>query len=137
MAEEVRAHADGVPPQAQLMQMAMGFMMSDLLGTAVKLKLADHLADGPKTAEDLAGPTGTHAPTLYRLLRTLSSHGLFAEDGERRFALTALSEPLRTGVPGSVKTSVQMITGDSLRGLLRTCRTRWRRGRRRLRRGLG
>ncbi len=29
-----------------------------------------------------------------------------------RFALTALSEPLRTGVPGSVKTSVQMITGD-------------------------
>ena len=112
MAEEVRAHADGVPPQAQLMQMAMGFMMSDLLGTAVKLTLADHLADGPKTAEELAGPTGTLAPALYRLLRTLSAHGLFAEDGERRFALTALSEPLRTGVPGSVKTSVQMITGD-------------------------
>ncbi len=112
MAEEVRAHADGVPPQAQLMQMAMGFMMSDLLGTAVKLKLADHLAGGPKTAEELAGPTGTHAPSLYRLLRTLSSHGLFAEDGERRFGLTALSEPLRTGVPGSVMTSVEMITGD-------------------------
>ena len=112
MADEVRPHGDGVPPQAQLMQMAMGFMMSDLLGTAVKLKLADHLADGPKTAEELAGPTGTHAPSLYRLLRTLSSHGLFAEDGERRFALTALSEPLRTGAPGSVKTSVQMITGD-------------------------
>ena len=116
MAEEVRAHAEAVPPQAQLMQMAMGFMMSDLLGTAVKLKLADHLADGPKTAEELAGPTGTHAPTLYRLLRTLSSHGLFAEDGERRFALTPLSEPLRTGVPGSVKTSVQMITGDFFKG---------------------
>ena len=94
------------------MQMAMGFMMSDLLGTAVKLGLADHLADGPKTAEELAGPTGTHAPSLYRLLRTLSSHGLFAEDGERRFGLTALSEPLRTGVPGSVMTSVKMITGD-------------------------
>ena len=83
MAEDVRAHVDGVPPQSQLMQMAMGFMMSDLLGTAVNLKLADHLADGPKTAEELAGPTGTHAPALYRLLRTLSAHGLFAEDGER------------------------------------------------------
>jgi O-methyltransferase domain/Dimerisation domain len=116
MAEDVRARADGIPPQAQLMQMAMGFMMSDLLGTAVKLGLADHLADGPKTAEELARPTGTHAPTLYRLLRTLSSHGLFAEDSERRFALTALSEPLRTGVPGSVKTSVQMITGDFFKG---------------------
>jgi O-methyltransferase domain/Dimerisation domain len=112
MADEVRPHGDGVPPQAQLMQMAMGFMMSDLLGTAVKLKLADHLADGPKTAEELAGPTGTHAPSLYRFLRTLSAHGLFAEDGERRFALTTLSEPLRTGVPGSVMTSVKMITGD-------------------------
>jgi hypothetical protein len=112
MAEEVRAHADAVPPQAQLMQMAMGFMMSDMLGTVVKLKLADHLADGPKTAEELAGPTGTHAPSLHRLLRTLSAHGLFAEDGERRFALTALSEPLRTGVPGSVMTSVKLTTGS-------------------------
>jgi hypothetical protein len=111
MAENVRVHGEAVPPQAQLMQMAMGFMISDLLGTAVKLKLADHLANGPKTAEELAGPTGTHAPTLYRLLRTLSSHGLFAEDDARRFALTPLSEALRAGVPGSVMTSVKMITG--------------------------
>ena len=80
------------------MQMALGFIITDLLGTAVNLKLADHLADGPKTADQLAGPTGTHAPSLYRLLRTLCAYGLFAEDGERRFALTALSEPLRTGV---------------------------------------
>ena len=112
MMADAAQQGEGVPPQAQLMQMAMGFMISDLLGTAVKLKLADYLADGPKTAEELAGPTGTHAPTLYRFLRTLSAHGLFAEDGERRFALTALSGPLRTGVPGSVMTSVKMITGD-------------------------
>jgi hypothetical protein len=112
MMAEAAQQGEDVPPQAQLMQMAMGFMISDLLGTAVKLKLADYLADGPKTAEELAGPTGTHAPSLYRLLRTLSANGLFAEDGERRFALTALSEPLRTGVPGSVMTSVKMITGD-------------------------
>src|SRR5277367_139688 len=92
--------------------MAMAVSASRYLHVAAQLSLADHLADGPKTAEELAGPTGTHAPSLYRLLRTLSANGLFAEDGERRFALTALSEPLRTGVPGSVMTSVKMITGD-------------------------
>lgn len=112
MAEEVRAHADAVPPQAQLMQMSMAFMVSRLLTVTAELRLADHLAAGPRTAEDLAAVTGAHAPSLYRLLRTLCAHGLFAEDAQGRFAITALSEPLRTGVPGSVLTSILMVGGD-------------------------
>ena len=100
------------PPQVQLMQMAMGFTVPFLLRAAALLCLADHLADGPKTATELAVPTGAHAPALYRLLRTLASIGIFSEDEAHRFALTALSEPLRSNVPGSVRTSILSFTGD-------------------------
>lgn len=46
----------------------------------VTLGIADLLKDAPRSAGDLAGATGTHAPTLYRLLRALASVGVFAED---------------------------------------------------------
>jgi hypothetical protein len=116
MADVAQQQGEGVPPQGQLMQMSMGFMISGLLRTAAELRLADHLAAGPKTAGELANVTGMHAPSLYRLLRTLSAHGLFAEDGEGRFALTPLGEPLRTGVPGSIWTSVMIVTGEFFAG---------------------
>src|ERR1700757_4902638 len=49
------------PPQAQLMQMAMGFTSTFLLRAAAQMRLADHLADGPKTADQLAALT-IHIP---------------------------------------------------------------------------
>jgi hypothetical protein len=100
------------PPQAQLMQMAMGFSSTFLLRAAAQLCLADHLADGPKSATQLANLTNAHAPALYRLLRTLASIGIFIEDEAHRFSITALAEPLRSNVTGSVRTSILSITGD-------------------------
>ena len=103
--------APASPPQAQLMQMAMGFCASYLLRAAVQLSLADHLADGPLTADQLAALTHAHAPSLYRLLRALASIGLFAEDEAHRFSLNALAEPLRADAPGSVHNSILSVTG--------------------------
>ena len=100
------------PPQAQLMQMAMGFTRTFLLRAAAQMRLADHLADGPKTADQLATLTNTHSPALYRVLRTLASLGIFSEDEAHQFSLTPLAEPLRSNVPGSVRTSILSITGD-------------------------
>jgi len=101
-----------LPPQAQLMQMAMGFTAPFLLRAAAQLRLADQLADGPKTAERLAVITGTHAPALYRLLRALACIGVFSQDESDRFALTELAKPLCSNAHGSVRTSVLSITGD-------------------------
>lgn len=98
--------------QVQLMQMAMGFSAPFLLRVAAQLSLADHLADGPRTAEQLAGLTNTNAGALYRVLRTLASIGIFKEDESRRFSLTALAEPLQSTIPGSVRNSILSITGD-------------------------
>ena len=100
------------PPQAVLMQMSLGYTVPFLLRTAAQLRLADHLAGGARTAEQLAAATSTHAPSLYRLLRTLAANGVFSEDQLHRFSLTPLAEPLRSDVPGSVRTSILSITGD-------------------------
>ena len=81
-------------------------LISRLIHVAATLKLADLLTDGPKTAEELAQRTGTNAPALYRVMRTLSSLDLFAEDGARRFTLRPLGETLRTGTPGHAATLV-------------------------------
>ena len=94
------------------MQMAFGFAPSFLLRLAAQLSLADHLADGPRTAEQLAAVTKTHAPALFRVMRTLSALGIFGEDESYRFSLTSLSEPLRSGIPGSVRTAILSVTGD-------------------------
>ena len=68
--------------------------------------------DEPKSVEQLAALTKTNAPALFRLLRTLAGIGIFSEDESQQFSLTPLAEPLRSGIPGSVRTSILSITGD-------------------------
>ena len=58
------AESAQTPPQALLMQMSLGYMVPFLLRTAAQLRLADHLAGGARTAEQLAAATGTHAPQI-------------------------------------------------------------------------
>lgn len=100
------------PPHSQLIQMAMAHWVSRVVYLAAKLALADRLADGAKTADELAGPTGTHAPSLYRLMRTLTHLGILTEHASRRFALTPLGEALKTGAPGSARASVLTLASD-------------------------
>jgi predicted transcriptional regulator len=66
-----------LPPPAHLMQLTMGYMLAQAVTVAAKLKLADQLSDGPKSAEEIAAATDSHAPSVYRLLRALVSAGLF------------------------------------------------------------
>ncbi len=96
----------------QLMQMLFGFAVSRAMGVAAELGIADALKDGPKTADALAAETGVHARSLYRVLRACASVGVFAEDEEKRFHLTPLAEPLRSDVPGSLRSFVTMMTTD-------------------------
>jgi Dimerisation domain len=84
------------PPHAQLMQMAMGQLVSRVLYAAAKLGLADELATGSKNASELAVALGAHAPSLHRLMRTLAMIGVLTEGLEHRFGLTPLGEALKT-----------------------------------------
>src|SRR5262245_18750360 len=95
-----------LPPHAQLIQMFAGGWVAPALFAAAKLGLADHLADGPRSSTDLASLTGTHAPSLHRFLRTLAGFGLFTESDGQRFALTPLGAALKTGAPGSARSTL-------------------------------
>ena len=68
-----------LPPQAVLYQLAIGHYVSRALHLAAKLGIADLLKDGPRPIAELAQATGTHAPSLRRVLRLLASAGVFEE----------------------------------------------------------
>lgn len=99
-----------LPPQAIMMQMAMGFITSQALAVAARLRIADYLKDGEKTAAELANLTETHEPSLYRLLRALASVGVLRKDGDK-FSNTALGEVLRSDHPASMRAGLHMM-GD-------------------------
>jgi hypothetical protein len=92
--------------------MAMAHWVSHIVYVAAKLNLADHLAAGPQSADALAGLTETHAPSLYRLLRTLASLGILTEDATHRFALTPVGDALKTGAPGSARATILTIASE-------------------------
>ena len=91
-----------VPPGQQLDHMIVGYWISQAIYAAAKFGIADQLKDGPRTVDDLAAETQTHAPSLYRLLRALASVGVFTEESDHQFALTPMAELLRSDVPGSI-----------------------------------
>jgi hypothetical protein len=89
-----------------------------LYGTA-KIDLADHIGSGAKSAEQLAGPTGTHAPTLYRLMRTLAGLGILTEAPAKHFSLTALGEALKRDAPGAARATILTFAGGFIwRGMM-------------------
>jgi len=90
-----------LPPAAQLSQVLTGCLLTQAVYAAAKLNVADLLAAGPQSADQLAQLSDANAAALYRLLRTLSSAGIFTESSPRTFALTPMAELLRSDVPGS------------------------------------
>ncbi|MFF5126048.1 methyltransferase [Streptomyces syringium] len=94
------------------MEETFGFLYSAALRTAASLRIADRLADGPRTAAELAANTGTDGAKLHRLLRLLASRGVFQEDETGAFGLTPAAYALRTDVPGSLHSTVLLLTDD-------------------------
>ena len=87
---------------ADLRRLVNSYQVSQAIHVAAILGIADLLADGPRSSDDLAQATGTNPRALYRLLRALAAFGVFHEDDNRMFSLTELGEPLRSDVPESV-----------------------------------
>ena len=98
-------------PRDDLNRMIAGFWMTQAIYVAVRLRIPDFLVSGPRTTEQLASDTGAHERSLFRLLRALSSSGVFHEDVDHRFSLTPLSECLLRDTPGSLA-SLAWMRGD-------------------------
>ena len=92
-----------LPPPAQMLQIITGYWISQAVGTVARLGVSDQLADGAKTSSEVANAVGADPQALFRLMRMLSSIGVFTLEKEGRFGLTPLGDTLRSSVPGSVR----------------------------------
>jgi hypothetical protein len=81
-----------------MIQMITGYWVSQIVHAAATFSLADHLARGAATAEDIATVEGTDPSATFRLLRTCASLGMVTYDGES-FAGTSLLDTLRKDNP--------------------------------------
>ncbi|HJN43979.1 MAG: methyltransferase [Vicinamibacterales bacterium] len=105
--------AEQPPPDAQLMQMLFGFMASRSVSAVTALDVPDALKDGPRSVEDLAQTVGAHQDSLRRVMRTLVSIGVFAEPEPGTYALTPVSELLRSDATPSMRDMAVLITAQS------------------------
>jgi len=99
MADMAEARPTGTS-SAELTRRMLAFQESRAIFVAAELGLADLLAGGARTVEELATATATRPELLRRLLRALASSGIFAEKPDGRFVLSALAEPLRSDASG-------------------------------------
>lgn len=82
------------------------------LRVVCELRVADQLAGGPRSVDDLAAATGTHPLALLRCLRALASRGIFTESEPEVFALNALAQPLRGDHPMSLRDAYPLLAPD-------------------------
>ena len=68
-----------------------------------RLGIADLLGGEPRTVDELAEAAQVHAPSLKRILRALTTLGVFFEDDDGCFRHTELSQTLRADHAASVR----------------------------------
>jgi hypothetical protein len=90
-------------PKEFLLNVTGQVLLARALAIVTDLGVADIVADGPKSMAALAEETGCDQDSLYRMLRMLAGHGVFAEDELRRFELTPRAELLRADHPDSLR----------------------------------
>ena len=100
----------GEDAHQRLMDMLLGFAVSQIIRTTVELSIADHLADGPLTANEVAGRENSAPDTTLRLMRGCVTVGLLTADSRGRFHGTPLLETLRSNAPRSLREIVLAVT---------------------------
>jgi DNA-binding IclR family transcriptional regulator len=94
----------------QLLQLLWpGALAVQAVHVAARLGIADLLSRGPHTAAELAHATQTNAPFLDRLLRALTSLGIFSREQDGTYSQTPLSDVLRSDHEASVRSWAVML----------------------------
>jgi C-methyltransferase len=102
-------HQHLVPAPAAMSELITGEWVSQAIAAAAQLDVADALAAGPLSLDELAGRVGADDQALARLLRALISRGIFRQLQDGRYALTRLADTLRTDAPVSVRGMARLI----------------------------
>ena len=79
----------------------MGCRVTQIIGAVARYSVADHLAKGPATADDIAAWEGINPNATFRLLRVCASLG-FVSYEENKFKAKPILGTLQRDVPGSL-----------------------------------
>ncbi len=101
----LKANRKLFPGNVVLYEQFQSFWLLPALYVAAKLDVAGILKNGPETVETIAQQTESDPESLYRILRALSSQGIFKEIKDRRFALNSISRGL-LDEPGSLRYAI-------------------------------
>ncbi|HJR26518.1 MAG TPA: methyltransferase [Acidimicrobiales bacterium] len=88
------ADRDDLAQAREVHRLIGGAMVSRALYAACRLRIPDLCADQPRTAEELGAIAGADPDALGRVLRLLAGEGVFIEDDDGCFHLTARGELL-------------------------------------------
>jgi hypothetical protein len=97
------AESESAREANSLLQLITGYWGTQIVRAAADLSLADHIATGASTPEEIAARESSDAATLFRLMRACVTSGLLTYEGERKFGLTPMGALLRTDVAGSLR----------------------------------
>lgn len=92
----------GASPAEILLQLTNGYQVSQAIYVAATLGIADLLGAGARASSALAASTHSDPPSLYRLLRALSSAGVLHEGPDQVFSLTEVGQGLRSDAEQSL-----------------------------------
>ena len=106
---------DDMAAARELLDLVNGSWVAQACYVAARLGIADLLAAGPRTAEELAAATGTHAPALRRLLGALGSVAVCQQHDDGSFEMTRLGRLLRADVPCSMRAWTLQWGGEAWR----------------------
>ncbi|WP_375482208.1 methyltransferase [uncultured Mycobacterium sp.] len=97
-----RLHQRLTPAHAAMMEMIIASWTSQAITVAAELGVADALAGGPLSIDELAAKVDADADALHRLLRALISRGVFCYRDDGRYELNRLGDTLRSDAPVSM-----------------------------------
>lgn len=97
-----RIHQNLAPAPVVMLEMILAAWTSQAIEVVAELGIADALAAGPLTGDDLARKVGADPDALSRLMRALISRGVFRQLPDGAYALNPLADTLRTDSPVSM-----------------------------------
>jgi DNA-binding transcriptional ArsR family regulator len=115
-----------MPAPATMMEMIIVTWVSQAISVAAELGVADALADGPLTIDELSAKVGADSDALRRLLRALIGRGVFHRRRDGRYELNSLARTLCSDADASMAWAAQFygsreqrerwtLLGDSIR----------------------
>jgi hypothetical protein len=102
-------HRRMLPGPAVMAEMITNAWCAQAITAAADLGIADALAKGPLSADELAATIDADADTVSRLLRALITRGIFRQRRDGRYALTPLADTLRSDAEVSLAAMAQFM----------------------------